>query len=185
MLVFSLLRTFTLESFASRSRVVANNAACVAGMPAPRAGLLPARKNRSLASRTSGRGPDRCLSNPPVFKRKKKGEERWSAACRAHVRHSRVAHAASISFEREICESHCLIYVRVAPRLTALTQLRLLSGSNWFDGTCTQHLYGDACINRRPLFSNPLPSSTLPAFLFQGAKEMSPPAANSLSSEFY
>jgi len=35
------------------------------------------------------------------------------------------------------------------------------------------------------LFSNPLPSSTLPAFPFEGAKEMSPPAANSLSSEFY
>lgn len=37
------------------------------------------------------------------------------------------------------------------------------------------------------LFSNPLPSSTLPAFPFEGAKKMSPPAANSnsLSSEFY
>lgn len=35
------------------------------------------------------------------------------------------------------------------------------------------------------LFLNPLPSSTLPAFIWKGAKEMSPPAANSLSSEFY
>ena len=45
----------TLESFASR--VVANSAACVCGRcPPVGPGLLLARKNRSLASRTSG-GP--------------------------------------------------------------------------------------------------------------------------------
>lgn len=39
----------------------------------------------------------------------------------------------------------------------------------------------------RTLFSNPLPSLNLPAFPFDltGAKEMSLPAVNSLSSEFY
>lgn len=35
----------------------------------------------------------------PVFQIKKwaRWEERWSAACRAHVTHSRVAHAADLS----------------------------------------------------------------------------------------
>lgn len=50
-----------------------------------------------------------CLSNRtqrPSSKSKEKRarwEERWSAACRAHVRHSRVAHAAdlSLSIDRE------------------------------------------------------------------------------------
>jgi len=44
---------------------------------------------------------------------------------------------------------------------------------------------GDPTVKNPTLFSNPLPSSTLPAFIWKGAKEMSPPAANSLSSEFY
>ncbi|MFS7935624.1 hypothetical protein Hanom_Chr05g00405761 [Helianthus anomalus] len=96
---------WTLESFASR--VVANNAACVAGGCLPVGpGLLPARKNHSLASRTSGGLSGDILKTmpfepnaTPVFqiKRKKKGEERWSAASRAHVTHSRVAHAADLS----------------------------------------------------------------------------------------
>lgn len=94
-----------------------------------------------------------------------------------------------------------------APRLTAFTLLLL-----WCErfklvwsfpiilaGTCTQHLYGGACIKVWNFFliwilrTGPYPilepSAELhPArisFFFEGAKEMSPPAANSLSSEFY
>lgn len=77
------------------------------------------------------------------------GEERWSAACRAHVTHSRVAHAADLSLsiylkiDRERCESNNLMLW--PPRLYATTIVCDVSASNWFDlsaGTCTQHLYG-------------------------------------------
>lgn len=73
-----------------------------------------------------------------------------------------------------------------------------VSGSNWFDLSqsfwtefvwrCMHkglELFSYLNLKDRTLFSNPLPSSTLPAFPFEGAKKMSPPAANSLSSEFY
>lgn len=73
-----------------------------------------------------------------------------------------------------------------------------VSGSNWFDLSqpfwtelvrrCMHkglELFSYLNLKDRTLFSNPLPSSTLPAFPFEGAKKMPPPAANSLSSEFY
>lgn len=77
-------------------------------MPARRVGpgLLLARKNRSLASRTSG-GPIwrhtenhafRTERNARLPNKKRNGlVGKRSAACRAHVTHSRVAHAADLS----------------------------------------------------------------------------------------
>ncbi|KAL0452724.1 UNVERIFIED_CONTAM: hypothetical protein Slati_1250500 [Sesamum latifolium] len=78
-------------------------------------------------------------------------------------------------FESVPCLRH---YVVISPVLTV--RVRILSYASF-----TSFF---ASLNPHPpwtptLFSNPLPSSTLPAFPFEGAKKMSPPAANSLSSQ--
>ncbi|KAL5769580.1 hypothetical protein ACOSP7_013734 [Xanthoceras sorbifolium] len=74
-------------------------------MPARRVGpgLLLARKNRSLASRTSG-GPIWRHTENHAFRTARLPNKKInglvgkrSAACRAHVMHSRVAHAADLS----------------------------------------------------------------------------------------
>lgn len=79
-------------------------------MPARRA-RPPARNNRSLANRTSG-GPIwrhtekhafRTERSARLLNQKKKGlVGKRSAACRAHVTHSRVAHAADLSLSLSI-----------------------------------------------------------------------------------
>lgn len=76
----------------------------------------------------------------PVFqiKRKEKRarwEERWSAACRAHIRHSRVAHAAdlSISIDRERCERNSLMLWLPLDLRPLRYDYCDVSGSNWFD----------------------------------------------------
>jgi hypothetical protein len=117
----------------------------------------------------------------PVFQIKiKKGEERWSAVCRAHVRHSRVAHAAdlSLSIDRERGVKGIALWLPLDLRPLRYDYCDV-SGSNWFDlsqsfwtelvrSTCTEHkgleLFYYLNLKDRTLFSNPLPSSTLPAF---------------------
>ncbi|KAH0634568.1 hypothetical protein KY290_035004 [Solanum tuberosum] len=104
----------------------------------------------------------------PVFQIKKRArwEERLRAACRAHVRHSRVAHAADHSLrERERCESNSLM-------LWPPPDLRPL-----------RYYYCDVS-GPYPILE---PSAELyPARIslcFEEEKKISLPAANSLSSE--
>jgi len=77
-------------------------------MPALGHGPLLAGKNRSLASRTSGGLSGDILKTmpfepnaTPVFQIKREMGRR-SAACRAHVTHSRVAHAADLALYLQI-----------------------------------------------------------------------------------
>jgi len=117
-------------------------------MPALGHGPLLAGKNRSLASRTSGGLSGDILKTmpfepnaTPVFqiKREMGSLGRRSAACRAHVTHSRVAHASfslSLDFSRER-EKDVKVIALCYGRPPDLRPLRYyycdVSGSNWFD----------------------------------------------------
>lgn len=74
-----------------------------------------------------------CLSSKLKGKRAR-WEERWSAACRTHVRHSRVAHIVdlSLSIDRERGVKGTALFYG-CPWTPLCHDYCDVSGSNWFD----------------------------------------------------
>jgi len=152
-----------------------------------------------------------CLSNRTSGPSSKwaRWEERWSAACRAHVTHRRVAHAGgSLSryiggYRKRDVKVIALCYGR-SPTYGLYATTTVLWCERFFlvwsfpiilAGTCTQHL--NKVSNSFLIWilrTGPYPilehsAELYPArisfFDLKGVAPMSPPAANSLSSELY